>query len=283
MSTKTAKPKATKKPPLKAGNSNGAPTQEDWTEEARKIAQPEPSKNGKPEEHEPKPIGEDVQKVVNRVKGKLNGPHVSEGDWQAQRREDLTEIVEKRTAALSNENQLKANYNAAKKTREALDGELITASRDINKPYPPRPAALYPDPDKGKKKGEPSANGKPAAPLDDTDESWKTVPLASLNLPKGLLEKLASPMHKDRGAVQPIKTIGDVMEFLKPKNGWEPRLVDIKGVGAGAVDKLDAALDEFWKSRKAEPTPKAETKPAATETKPKESETKADAPQATKA
>lgn len=279
MATKQKK----KAPPLRGGT-NPAPTMDQWTEEARKIADakaadgpakgsqniPDPSANSVPADgaqktdqniHEnmhdgPKPIGKDIEQVINRVK-ELPG-HVNDGDWRGQRKSELKDIAERRNEKVGEMNQLKAEYASAKKAVEGLDAELLSAVRDLDKPYPPKPAKLYPDPDEKKsKKREPSKNGT-VPPTDD--ESWRSVPLASLSLPKGILEKLANPVHKHRGAVPPIKTIGDITDFLKPKDGWEPRLVDITGIGKTAVDKIDAALETFWKER-SKVAPAKETKP----------------------
>lgn len=257
--------------PLRGGT-NQAPTLHQWTEEARKLAEsqaadtkpadmkgtPTHKANGqyvgdinvdKPIPFAPTRAGEAIDKVVNRV-NELNG-HVNDGDWRAERKADLKDIAERRNQKVGEKTKLKAQYAAATKEVEALDAELLAAVRDIDKPYPPKPAKLYPDPPK------PATSKKSAPPTDD--DTWRRVPLASLNLAKGILEKLAKPVHKHRGAVPPIKTLGDLTEFLEPKDGWEPRLTDIKGLGKTAIDKITAATDQFW----AERGKAADTKPKA--------------------
>lgn len=77
---------------------------------------------------------------------------------------------------------------------------------------------------------------------ESTDESWRDAKLDSLNLPDGILKALAT-VH--------ITTVGEHADYMKPQsNGFEPRLTDIKGIGKGAVDKIDAALEQFWTERK---------------------------------
>lgn len=232
--TATRKPK--KQPKLRGGTSDKPPETPKIPTEA----------NGKPDG----PIAGAVDAVVNRVKG-VKGPHVSEGDWRQQRKDDLKEVLQRRDAVIDDMDQLKEEFAAKKAEKKAVDAELVIAARNLDKEYPPRPAKLYPEPDepkrngKGKGKAEPSKNGQPE------DEAWRSVPLASLGLSKGILDKLANPVDKKRGAVPPITTVGDITDFLAPKNGWEPRLVDLKGLGVEAVTKIDAALEQFWKERHA--------------------------------
>lgn len=68
------------------------------------------------------------------------------------------------------------------------------------------------------------------------DESWRLETLASLGLPKKLLEKLA---END----PPLQTVGDVSDWIDA----DKRLTDIKGVGQAKAELIEQALEEFWK------------------------------------
>lgn len=86
----------------------------------------------------------------------------------------------------------------------------------------------------------PKQEGSAPASSDETDDAWRAVELSTLpDLTPGILKALA-------GANPPIITIGDHADYMKPKGDYEPRLTDIKGIGKGTVDKIDAALELFW-------------------------------------
>lgn len=271
MKTKRAK---------KTDKSVDAPTLGQWTDEARKLADeqaadnpPKAELNGKytgdidaPIPFAPAPTDEPIpftpaptqtgpaladaaiKTVLDRATDQAKEPnstgHVNDGDWREQRKTDLRDVARRRVEMVGTMDRLKAEHAAAKKNVEALDAELLAAVRDMDKPYPPRPAKLYddPEPEKGK-----SSTKRYPAPTDD--QTWRSVPLASLSLSKAILQKLAKPVHKHRGKVPPIKTLGDLTEFLEPKDDWEPRLTDLKGLGKSAVDKITAATDQFWEER----------------------------------
>ena len=135
--------------------------------------------------------------------------------------------------------------DAKKRAKEALDvGERelreLIRSRSAGRGKAPQP--------KQQTLFEPSANGK-------TEDDWRSVPLASLSLPKGLLDKLANPVHKSRGAIPPITTMGELTDYQQPEpSGWTKLLVDLKGVGIEAANKVAAACEQFWSERNATPT-----------------------------
>jgi hypothetical protein len=70
-----------------------------------------------------------------------------------------------------------------------------------------------------------------------SDEETRKTSLESLGLAKGLVAKLA-------GAG--ISTLGDYYDYVKVnEHGWGKRITDIKGIGKGAVDKIEAAVLEY--------------------------------------
>lgn len=72
------------------------------------------------------------------------------------------------------------------------------------------------------------------------------MPLSSLQLPQGVLNKLADPTAKDGGSIRPITTVGEYFEYLKPlANGFQPYLKNIKGLGDTAVEKIEQAIFDF--------------------------------------
>jgi len=88
------------------------------------------------------------------------------------------------------------------------------------------------------------APAEPEKPAED--ESWKLVPLDTLDIPKAILKKLAE-------FTPPITTVGQ-MAGLTSVPGV--KLTDINGIGEAAVEKIDDALVKFWASRP-KPEPKA--------------------------
>lgn len=101
-----------------------------------------------------------------------------------------------------------------------------------------------------------------------TDDAWKSVPLESLSLPKGLLEKLKEADHKDRGRLAPIATLGELAHYQEPEagSGYCKRLTDLKGIGEGAAEKIAAACEQYWAEQALKPQEEPEKPvPEATE------------------
>ena len=130
------------------------------------------------------------------------------------------------------EKEAKIEAREAKAKRERLRKELHRIIREetsneptlFNRP-PPRTDA---------------ASTASATP-DDGDD-WRSVPLNSLGLPAGLLGKLAEAN---------IETMGELSDWTDPtrNGGREKRLTDIKGIGPGAIEKIEAATTQFWAER----------------------------------
>ncbi|WP_157369792.1 hypothetical protein [Zavarzinella formosa] len=87
-------------------------------------------------------------------------------------------------------------------------------------------------------------------PKEPEDETWKKVPLSSLSLKPGLLKKLESPIHKDRGPISPITTLGELTAYQeKTQSGYVHLLTDIKGIGEKAADEISEAAMQFFAER----------------------------------
>jgi hypothetical protein len=75
------------------------------------------------------------------------------------------------------------------------------------------------------------------------DESWRDEPMSALDIAEGTVAKLAA---------EHITTVGEYCDYLKPQaNGFQPRLTDIKGIGAAAVTSIEDAIEKFFAERKA--------------------------------
>ena len=85
-----------------------------------------------------------------------------------------------------------------------------------------------------------------------TGEDWREVPLAELlgenlpgedkpHIPEGILKKLAEN-------AMPIVTLGDLTDWVNEKGDFWHK--DIPGLGATAADKITAATDAFWQTRR---------------------------------
>lgn len=93
--------------------------------------------------------------------------------------------------------------------------------------------------------GNESGNGKPAdSPAATTadaageDDDWREIEVGVLSdLPESLVNKL---MESDLG------TIGALADYTASGK----LLIDIKGIGQAKVEKIEAALEKFWASRK---------------------------------
>ncbi len=84
-----------------------------------------------------------------------------------------------------------------------------------------------------------SASGETkAADSPIEDESWRTVPLSTLDIPPGTLKLL----EENQGC--PITTVGELAEWTKTRP-----LSDIKGIGSGKATKIEDALENFWGDR----------------------------------
>lgn len=81
------------------------------------------------------------------------------------------------------------------------------------------------------------------AKADGTDESWRDEPMSALDIAEGTVGKLRE---------EHITTVGEYCDYLKPQaNGFQPRLTDIKGIGAKAVTSIEDAIEKFFAERKA--------------------------------
>lgn len=89
---------------------------------------------------------------------------------------------------------------------------------------------------------DPPATAKPAAnkpasePADDADDPRLDTKLADTTIPKAIVAKLAEEAK--------IHTIRDLANWSNSGK----QLIDIKGIGQGKVEKIDAAMAEFWKA-----------------------------------
>lgn len=76
---------------------------------------------------------------------------------------------------------------------------------------------------------------KPAQP---GEEVWRPADIGELGLTKAIETKL-----RDAG----INTMGNLSDYTTPKgNGYCQRLTDIKGLGEGAIEKIEEATSAYW-------------------------------------
>lgn len=89
-----------------------------------------------------------------------------------------------------------------------------------------------------------SMNGTGHAPAIVEDEAWRDVPLKHINIPKGICETLHSEAN--------IDTLGELTDYTDPnKNGGrQNRLDQIKGLGAGKIQRIEEATTAYWADRK---------------------------------
>lgn len=81
-------------------------------------------------------------------------------------------------------------------------------------------------------------NKKPEASPPADDDSWRSISVDDLDIPKSLKEKLKE---------QDFETVGHIADFTsKGKN-----LTDIKGVGEKKAEQLQDAMEKLWASRNA--------------------------------
>lgn len=143
----------------------------------------------------------------------------------------------------------------AKEDQEVAERELrqLIKDRDTQRGKPRQPT-LYDDA-QAKTDGHWAAQEDLRSPDEVAppaqDESWKSVPLADLvlldGLPAKIAETLASPVHKERGPMAPISTVGELAAYSTPEpGGWTKKLSDLKGIGPAKVELIDAAMLKFW-------------------------------------
>lgn len=143
---------------------------------------------------------------------------------------------ERVSAARGEWEELKKEASAAKKKYETEVNRLEKAIAEEKEP------SLF---SAGTVSGMSAPAVAPAPTPAPEPEAWRSVRLDTLDLPARVLTALAE-------ASPPIVTIGDHADYCKPReNGYCPRLTDIKGIGKGAVDKIDDALESFWSTYRA--------------------------------
>jgi hypothetical protein len=151
---------------------------------------------------------------------------------------------------------------AKKKFEKAVEDmrQLVRDRRDMR--GKPKPVKLYPDPDQGEGAGESDdefddadqhcddSAPYPAVPAAAEDGSWESVPLASLNLAKGVLKRLAEPEHKTGGKLSSITTLGELAKFIgdgfPERVGWYEGLFELKGIGEGKAESVRDAVAAFF-------------------------------------
>jgi hypothetical protein len=166
------------------------------------------------------------QKAAAQTNGTANGhappapitASSEDAEVLASIRSKVTEIGAARDSA----KERKAAYKDAKSRVEDLSVELEEMIRESNVEMPLFNGA------------KPSANGATAPPAAD-DEGWREEKIS------GLTPKILSALG-DHG----LHTWGDLVDYQTPgPSGYQQRLTDIKGIGRGAVDKVDDARDQF--------------------------------------
>jgi hypothetical protein len=255
--------KKPKEKPLRGGNSNKPPDESPLIPHADHA-----ETNGKPAQEpgktyidgvnvdKPIPFAPVVDQVVNRVANLLSAPPGDYGSPEALSKYDQETVVlteesaDKCNNAFSEWEKLHAQAAAAKKAWESTRVDHFSLIRERKagrgKPPIPKPAVLYPDPEKTKGDGK-----LPVAPAPE-DTSWKQTPLKELvekdDLPDYIVAKLANAQRKDGRDQPPILTLGDLTDFQAPeKSGYTKKLTDIVGIGPGAAEKIEEATAAFWK------------------------------------
>jgi len=125
---------------------------------------------------------------------------------------------------------------------EVVDAEIV----EPDEPEAPEPFEGDGDappnvPERVQLEGPPGSIVEPepeseTGPEPDPD-AWRAVPLASL---KGIPARTLKALAESR-----IETIGDVARL--GEKGLS--LTDVKGIGEAAAEKINAALEEFWRER----------------------------------
>lgn len=186
--------------------------------------------------------------------------------WDAETARESEERRLTRSELMHAELASKRSHKADKAALDEFDTEYwkwLRGRKEMRgKPPQPTMAPLYKDPDA---KGE--GLNLPKEPVDD---AWKSVRLDTLDLPAGIIEKLADPVHKHKGELPPITTLGELTAYQEPEgNGYEKRLTDLNGIGPGAAEKIGVACEKFWEKWNREAGERAK---AAAETQPEDEE-----------
>lgn len=210
---------------------------------------------GKPDLPVEAPINRLPEAVADPVETKpeTNGTHkpkkqtapddeAAEDLEELRKQEELIQSIESEMADLKEEYAAKkAEGKAAvvklrRMVRESKEPNLFTKPK-TKKEGTSKPSENIPNP-----KPDSGSTQENTAKTND-DETWRPVPLASLSLPKGIVEKLA-------GAG--ISNMGELVDYQKPNEAnYCKQLTDIKGIGVGAAEKIGAATEQFWKERDA--------------------------------
>jgi len=274
---KTATKKRKKKAKLKGGT-NAGPSLDTWTKEAKELesaqaadAKPNSETNGSTATLEGHPLhSPDAKEVAREVlENALNGVPADGSaepmnridpakaydspealaEYDADTAREAEERRRTRSGLWSKEEASKAAHKADKAAAEEYDTAFFDWLRERNeergKPPQPKPAKLYPDPS-----GEVAQPALPVTPAPG-DDSWKSIPLSELaekdGFPGYLIEKLANAQRKDDRPQAPITTLGELTAFTEPEaSGYTKKLVDLVGIGAGAVEKIGEACIKFW-------------------------------------
>lgn len=77
----------------------------------------------------------------------------------------------------------------------------------------------------------------PARPAPTKPTDWRSTPIESLDLPESICNALRE------NPKMTIATIGDLSDWCKQRN----LLTDIKKIGSAKAEKIEAALEKFWR------------------------------------
>lgn len=192
-------------------------------------------------------LGEADTPVI--VEGETAPPPADPTDldaWDAETARLVAEREGKVGALESAWEDLHAEASLAKKAFEAERDKMrafIRERRDQRgRPYPKPEKTLF----DGVGEADPSAPSEDRLyelsqlyPLDFAH--WQEFGLTAKDV-----EKLNEGVTKHHGTI-PLRTLGDVARYTKPSgDGYERRLVDIKGFGPGAFERWEAANLAFW-------------------------------------
>ena len=261
--TKTKRPKKAKKgPPLRGGTNQPAePIPMAAAELVTTEADDKPLTEADVDAAEatmPGPLSDAIDQVVSEVvDGKANAKPAPDSperlaEWDAATRRLLSECAAEVDRA---EKEHEAKKEAAKAAKEALefawkDQHKTIKEREANRGKPVQ-GDLFEKPTTGHAAAQPDLREPGEVPPVE-DDSWKAVPLAELvekdGLPQKVADLLANAEHKDRGALAPIATMGDLVKYQEPeRGGYQKRLTDLKGFGPAKEEALSKATESFWK------------------------------------
>lgn len=152
-------------------------------------------------------------------------------------------------SAVSEMNFKKEAYKTAKSNVERLRTKLHVCIREETGNEPSLFTGVK---EKKGKKGaaataEPSTNGYTTSDVQlvdgKEDESWRHVKMTALGIAPGLCKALAK---------EGIATVGEYADWMKPgADGKEKWLTNIKGIGEGAVTKIEDAVENFFREHNA--------------------------------